>query len=500
MTAFRIYGQGPALAYPTSGGATFVDATVKALLDGDRSTAVVVDGSRVLFLFLGRDPAGEDGWQRYVAEYAPAAGGDPVDLLAGLARELDKLRLDDWGWTCHPRDEAWLDALSRTVAAPRTGDVAMLGRLADDTGRPLSFGMSAPDRALGVAAALARGGATVVVADGDRDDPPAVADVVLRPDAGEDFRPLTDGTRDLWEWKRGPLPEPEARGPGTGAHEGGDGEHASLTPTRTAAEPADRPPPRPDNGQVPARPAPDGGGSILDNGSALVSREGRDGLRVPSVPVPGSVTAVALALALVVIAGLAVGSAVVLGSGPFGTGAGDGSAAAPATGGSDPVVTLSASVSGSTVSVRGGGSGDVTLRLVDGATGETVATRQVDAGGNGFRAEFTDRAAGTYRVVADTGETTVEERVRVEDGGAALELDAPAPGGTIESGTLRIRGRASADSVTIRVESDGTTVTQTETPVDDGRFGTEIAGLRDGRYRVVVTGGGERATRSITVG
>ncbi|RXK47323.1 hypothetical protein [Halorientalis pallida] len=76
-------------------------------------------------------------------------------------------------------------------------------------------------------------------------------------------------------------------------------------------------------------------------------------------------------------------------------------------------VTLSASVTGTTVTVRGwGASGGLTVTLVD-DTGETVATRQFEAGSDGFRARLSAPDAGSYRVVARSDGTSVEKAVRV---------------------------------------------------------------------------------------
>lgn len=494
MASFRIYGEGPTLAYPSSADAAFVDATVKSLLDGDRTTAVVVDRARVLYLFLGRDPTDErGGWRRYVAEYVADGDDTPAASLAALERELTKLRLEGWGWECHPRDEAWLDTLGRATAASRSGtQVSLLARLADGGEPPLSFGMETADQAVGVATAVARTGASVAIVDGDG-RPLTSADVVLRPGHDDDFAPLCERSKKLWEWKRDDAPSGGSE-PDTIGRSGGVGE-------RTPAPAVDAGEAGSDDTEAAV---------ATDGGLAAVLGRATDGRPRPSITVPNGLTATVLALAVVVVAGLAVATTAVVGAGPFATdtggsfdgGGGPGPAAAtgtPTTTGS--VVTLSASVTGTTVAVRGwGASGGLTVRLVD-DTGETVANRRVEAGADGFRVEFAAPESGSYRVVARSDGTAVEEDVRVKAGAddAAFGLETPGRDTTIQSGTLRVDGRSPTESVTVRVtDATGTRVLRTNTSVSGGEFQTWITGLQDGQYTLTVTAAGERrVTRSV---
>ncbi|WP_424017557.1 hypothetical protein ACOZ4N_17050 [Halorientalis pallida] len=496
MGSFRIYGGGPTLAYPSSADAAFVDATVKALLDSDRTTAVVVDRSRVLYLFLGRDPTDEGGgWQRYVAEYV-ADDEPPAAALAALERELAKLRLDDWGWACHPRDEAWLDALGRATAASND-DVAVLARLAGGGEPPLSFGVTTADRAVAVATALARADVSAAIVDGDG-TPPATADVILRPGHEADFVPLCDRSEELWEWKRDDAPS--GRGSDTSEGAGATVEH---TPTPAAETDTTG------RGGTGSGALADTDEGVATDGGGLAAVLGRTGAgrHRPSITAPSRVTATALGLALVVVAGLAVATTAVVGAGPFATGTGgslDGAGSAgPATATETPtaaesVVTLSASVTGRTVTVRGWGASDgLTVALVDG-TGETVASRQVEAGTGGFRARLSAPGPGPYRVVARNDGTTVEKDVRVTAEGtadAAFGLDTPERGATVRSGTLRVSGRSPTDSVVVRIaDATGTRVLRTNTSVSGGEFETWITGLPDGQYTLTVAAAGDRRT------
>ena len=503
MASFRIYGRGPTLAYPSSADAAFVDATVKSLLDDDRTTAVVVDGSRVLYLFLGRDPTDErGGWQRYVAEYVADDGEAPAASLVALERELAKLRLDGWGWECHPHDETWLDALGRATAASGSdADVTLLARLVDDGEPPLSFGMETADRAVSVAAALARTSVSAAIVDGDG-APPATADVVLRSGHDADFVPLCDRSEELWEWKRDAAPSVASRSDPSQRSDGVTGREPTPAADAGGDESVDT--------ETATRPDPDEA-VATDGGLAAVLGRAAGGRGRPSITVPNRMTATALGLALVVVAGLALATTAVVGAGPFATGT-DGSfdgsgGAGPATAtetptATDSVVTLSASVRGTSVTVRGwGASGGLTIKLVD-DTGKTVASRPVEAGTDGFRARLAAPGPGSYRVVADSDATTVEKSVQVAADGtdeAAFGLDTPERDATVRSGTLRVSGRSPTESVTVRVtDATGRRILRTNTSVSGGEFQTWITGLQDGRYTLTVTAAGERrVTRSV---